>query len=293
MNRGLKRAGYGLAGIIAAAAILAGGAYAASEAMIRWPVARATGAAAASRDPGAITRGRRLAVEYACHGCHGGDLQGQMFHEIPGLFRGWAPNLTLAAARQTDAQLDAALRHGVAADGRRLWIMPSNAFAHLSDQEAGDLIAYMRSFEPAGAELPRTEFRHLARIGILLGKLQSEPARIAKERHLAPIDLGPGLARGRSLSRACIECHGADLTGVGIIGAPDLMVAASYTPEEFERLLRQGVGSGGRRLGFMTRVGPDRLGAWTAEDIQALHAYLKARAAHLLREAEAGRAPSV
>jgi cytochrome c553 len=291
MKRALKWAGYGLAGVVALAALIVTGGYAASEAMIRWPVAKAEGVATATRDPEAIQRGRRLAVEYACHGCHAEGLQGQMFHEIPGLFRGWAPNLTLAAARQTDAELDGALRHGVGADGRRLWIMPSNAFAHLSDQEAGDLIAYMRSFEPTGMEHPRTEFGPVARIGILLGKFLSEPARIAKDRGLAPLDLGPQHARGRSLSRACIECHGPSLQGGDMIGAPDLMVAASYRPEEFEALIRKGVGSGGRKLGFMSSVGPERLAGWSSDDVAALYAYLKARAAHEARLAEAGRQP--
>jgi cytochrome c553 len=290
MNRALKWAGYGLAGVIALAAVVVTGAFAATEAMIRWPVAKASGVAVASRDPGAVERGRALAVEYACHGCHADGLQGQMFHEIPGLFRGWAPNLTLAAARQTDAQLDAALRHGVAADGRRLWIMPSNAFAHLSDQEAGDLIAYMRSYEPTGQDLPRTEFGPLARLGILLGKFLSEPARIAKDRGLAPLDLGPRFTRGRSLSRACIECHGPTLSGNEMIGAPDLMVAASYQPDEFRRLIREGVAPGGRKLGFMRSVGPERLRGWSDDDVAALDAYLRARATHLARHAEAGAA---
>ena len=291
MKRGLKWAGYGLAGVVALAAVAAGGAYGVSEAMIRWPAAKAAGVATVSRDPEAIERGRRLAVENACHGCHGEGFEGQMFHEIPGLFQGWAPNLTLAAARQTDAELDAALRKGVSADGRRLWIMPSNAFAHLSDREAGDLIAYMRSFQPTGAEQPRTRFYHIARLGILLGKFQSEPTRLAKDRGLVPVDLGPQYAKGRSLSRACIECHGPALEGGDMIGAPDLMVAASYTPQEFETLLRKGVGSGGRKLGFMTSVGPERLASWSGEDVGQLYAYLKARAAHRAGLAEAGRPP--
>jgi cytochrome c553 len=288
MNRAVKWTGYGLAGVIALVAVVAGGGLAVSEAVIRWPVAKATGVAVASRDPGAVERGRALAVVYACQGCHGDGLQGQMFHEIPGLFRGWAPNLTLAAARQTDAELDGALRHGVAADGRRMWIMPSNAFAHLSDQEAGDLIAYMRSRQPTGRDLPRTKFGPIARVGILLGKFLSEPSRIDKDRGLAPLDLGPKFSRGRILSRACIECHGADLSGGDMIGAPDLMVAASYQPEEFRRLIRHGVAPGGRTLNFMRSVGPERLGRWSDDDVQALDAYLRARSAHLARRAEAG-----
>jgi hypothetical protein len=43
------------------------------------------------------------------------------------------------------------IRQGIGVDGRSLFIMPSEVFQHLSDQEVAALIAMIRRF-PAGAE---------------------------------------------------------------------------------------------------------------------------------------------
>jgi mono/diheme cytochrome c family protein len=114
-------------------------------------------AVAAATDPGALARGRRVAVMAGCHQCHGENLTGMLFHDEHEVVRAWGPNLTLAAAQQSDAELDRAIRHGVAADGRSPWIMPSEAFAALNDSEMADLLAYLRSFPKAGAPQPRLE----------------------------------------------------------------------------------------------------------------------------------------
>ena len=288
MMRILRWARIGLAGLLAFVAVVTVLGFVVSEAMVRWPHARATGVAHAAADPAAVERGRRIAEVNGCHGCHGQRFEGSLFHDEPLLLRGWAPNLTLAAARQSDAQLDAAIRGGVGVDGRKLWIMPSNAFAHLSDEEAGDLLGYLRTFQPTGAEQPRFQLGPLARIGVLIGKFMSEFDRIVRSRGQAPLDLGPEYAVGRSLSRACIECHGAALKGGDMVDAPDLMVAAAYSPEDFERLLRTGEATGGRILPLMSSMGPRRLKSWSHEDIAALRDYLNARAVHEARLAEAG-----
>ena len=288
MMRILRWARIGLAGLLAVVAVVAVSGFVVSEAMVRWPRAKATGVAHAAIDAAAVERGRKIAEVNGCHGCHGRRFQGSLFHDEPLLLRGWAPNLTLAAARQSDAELDAAIRAGVGVDGRKLWIMPSNAFAHLSDEEAGDLLGYLRTFQPTGVEQPRFQLGPLARIGVLIGKFMSEFDRIVRSRGQAPVDLGPEYAVGRSLSRACIECHGAALKGGDMVAAPDLMVAAAYTPADFERLLRTGEATGGRTLPLMSAMGPRRLRSWSRAQIAALHAYLRARAAHDARQAEAG-----
>ena len=81
MNRVLKWAGYGLAGVMGACALAVGGAFAVSEAMIRWPVERPQVTLVASSDPGAVARGKRVATLNGCHDCHGKDLRGQFFHD--------------------------------------------------------------------------------------------------------------------------------------------------------------------------------------------------------------------
>jgi mono/diheme cytochrome c family protein len=254
------------------------GAFAASEAVFRWPHAKPPVTMTAATDPDSVARGRRLATVAGCHDCHGGDFSGKLFHDEPAIVRAWAPNLTLVTAQHTDAELDRAIRHGVGVDGRALWVMPSEAFAQLSDAETADLIAYLRTFKAKGAQQPALQVGPVGRVGLLLGKFESAPAALEKVGDRRPVDLGPQFAVGRSLSRACVECHGADLKGGGPTGAPDLTVAGAYEPEDFERLMRTGVAAGGRKLGLMTQIAPPRFNALSHEEIGALHAYLKARA---------------
>lgn len=284
MRRVLRFAGLGLAGVAGVAVLAVGGAFAASEAMIRWPVAKPQVQTVAATDPGAVARGRKVAIVNGCHDCHGKNLEGRLFHD-DAMLKAWGPNLTLLSDR-SDADLDRAIRHGVGADGRRLWVMPSNAFALLNDQESADLIAYMRTFKRQGVKQPRFELSPMARAGVLLGKFQSEPAAIAANANLRLADAGPEHVQGRELARACVECHGPELKGGGFLNSPDLTMVGSYDREDFERLLRTGIAAGDRKLGLMSGAAPGRFNAWSSQEIGALHGYLKARASRVVAEAE-------
>ena len=291
MNRMLKWAGYGLAGVVGACALAVGGAYAVSEAMIRWPVERPKVTLVASSDPGAVERGRHVAKLNGCHDCHGQRLEGLKFHDEMPIIRAWGPNLSLALADQTDADFDRAVRHGVAADGRRLWMMPSNAFARLTDQEMADLMTYLRTYKPVGVKQPRFQVGPVGRLGVLLGQFKSEPDQIKTNGPLQLADAGPQHAAGRMVARACIECHGQDLKGGGFMKTPDLSIAASYDGEDFEKLMHTGIGAGNRKLGLMTSVGRDRFSAFSKQEIADLHGYLKARAERQIAAAEARATP--
>ena len=278
MKRLMKWAGYGLAGVAALLLVVIGGAFAVSEAMIRWPAEKPVVRLVASSDPGAVERGRQVAKINGCHDCHGKKLEGLLFHDDMPIIRAWGPNLSRAIAEQTDSELDGAIRHGVAADGRRLWIMPSSAFAHLTDQETADLLAYLRTYKPTGEKQPHLQVGHIGRLGVLLGQFKSEPDMIkADGPGLKLEDLGPRHAQGRDLARACVECHGQRLEGSKMLKSPDLSIAASYDPEDFERLLHTGIAAGDRKLGLMSGVGPARFSDLTSEQIAALQGYLKAR----------------
>ncbi len=92
-----------------------------------------------------------------------------------------------------------------------------------------------------------------------------------------------GHARGRYLTiLACGACHGPDLKGPKAQGPgapPDLSVAAAYSPDDFARLLKIGRRADGSPAGFMAEEVPKRLTALTADEVTAIHGYLKARAA--------------
>lgn len=278
MNRIMKwglRAGLGIVG---AAVLAAGGVFAGSEIMRAQKWDKRDDQITVSRDPAAVARGARLAKIYGCHDCHGADFTGRRFHD-DALVTITGPNLTLAAAHQTDADLARAIRAGVAADGRGLWIMPSDAFSTLTDQETADLIAYLRGFPAKGqtvADPVKVSF--VARVGVVLGKFKSAPSLIEAGLPQA-LDAGPEHAEGRALSRPCMECHGLDLAGLnGALITPDLTRTAAYSPAEFTRLMRTGVAAGERQVGLMSATSRARFDTLTDPEIEALYGYLKARA---------------
>lgn len=281
MSRLSKWAAWTAAGLGGLAAVVLLGGFAASEALLRLPPAHVAGRPVVGvvGDPG---RGQALAQRYGCFDCHAANLQGRLFDDIPGVVVAYAPNLTLVAAGHSDADLERAIRHGVGADGRPLWIMPSATFSHLSDQETADLIALIRA-APAGGEVqPRFKLRPMARVGALLGLFKSEPAVIAAHANPELPDFGPATAQGRSLARACVECHGQSLGGVagGPLVTPDLMIAAAYDSEDFRRLMHTGVAAGGREVGMMSQVARNRFAGLSDAEIAALQAYLKTRTDH-------------
>ena len=268
----------GLAGLVVTLLFAAAGLFAASEAVIRWPQAKAPVHVAAAADAGSVGRGKRLATLMGCHDCHGNNLEGRLFFDEMPVARVAGPNLSRLLPHQTTEDVARALRQGVAADGRPLWIMPSDAFSRLNDQETVDLIAYLRTYPETGAPQPAKQIGPVGRIGALLGKFRAEQAMLKAEAGKAPVDLGPEYAQGRALTRACMECHGLDLKGGALANAPDLAIAGAYDPADFERLLRTGIAAGGRRLGLMSETAPKRFNVLSHEEIGALHAYLKARA---------------
>jgi cytochrome c553 len=234
-----------------------------------------------------VARGRRVAKLNGCHDCHGAQLQGQLFHDEMPIIRAWGPNLSRTLAAHSDADFDRAVRHGVGLDGRRLWMMPSSAFAHLTDQEMADLMAYLRTYKPTGQAQPRFQVGHIGRLGVLLGQFKSEADTIKADAGLKLEDAGPEHAQGRDLARACIECHGPTLKGSPVMKSPDLAIAASYDPADFARLMRTGIAAGDRKVGLMTLVGRSRFSGLTPDEVAALHGYLKARAQRQIATAEA------
>ena len=268
----------GLIGLGIVAVVAVAGLYGASEAMIRWPQAKAPVHLAAARDPGAVARGAHVAKVFGCHDCHGADLTGRMFFDEMPLARVAGPNLSRLMVHQSDEDLARAIRTGVAADGRSLWIMPSDAFANLTDAETADLIAYLRTFPAKGQPQPAKAVGPVGRIGVLLGQFRSSAANLKAQAGAGLPDLGPQYAQGRSLARACVECHGPDLKGSAMVKSPDLTIAGAYDPGDFERLMRTGIAAGNRKLGLMSETAPTRFPAFSHEEVMALHAYLRERA---------------
>jgi cytochrome c553 len=275
MRRVVKWLGAGVVALLGVALLGAGGVYAASEMALHKPVkapARIT-----SLPVGSPERGARIATVNGCHECHGAKLEGKVFHVEAGVGTFAGANLSTLLNR-SDADLDQAIRGGVGVDGRALWVMPSQAFARLTDQETADLIAHLRTFKPVAKPIKTIDAGPVGRLGVVLGKFKPAPVLVAEGAGVEMLDAGPAHAQGRALARACIECHGLELEGQAFTKAPDLTRAASYDLEEFKRLLRTGIGASDEKLGLMSQTAPARFGDWSDEEMAALHRYLKRRA---------------
>jgi mono/diheme cytochrome c family protein len=284
MRKPLRWAGIGLGGlitllIVAAIAvfvwsqIILGRHYsAAAEAL---PVLSAAEKAAAPR----------LARVLGCLGCHGEGLKGKLMFDAPGVARVVAPNITEVAAKASDQQLAAGIRQGIGHDGRGLFIMPSPQYSRLTDRETAALVGWIRTLPRAQGQTRGLSAGPIGRLGIVIGSFRPGPAGVAEYRTQAPIVAGPEHEAGRHLAAtACSECHGPALMG-GSAGpdekTPDLRVAAGYDPAQFRALIRTGRPPDGRDLGLMATVAKADFSHLTDTEIDALHAYLTARAKRL------------
>lgn len=230
--------------------------------------------------PGDLVEGERLTRVLGCRGCHGADLGGRVFFELPHVARLIAPNLTQMRERYSDEKFLRLMRSGAKADGRLALVMPSRAFQRLRDDQLAHVLAYLREVPTVTRELPPTRIQLLARIGMLTGEYdldnfradKPESAEVLADRH------EPDVGRHLALV-ACSECHGMDLAGFPDEGTPGLVVAKAYDEAEFARLMREGITKAGGESasGMMSNVARDRFAALTDQEVAALKAFLDQR----------------
>jgi mono/diheme cytochrome c family protein len=243
-------------------------------------------------DAASIERGHYLATTIGqCVDCHGENLAGKNFLDAPGIGSFYSANLTSGAGGAgktfSDADWVRALRHGVGKDGKPLVIMPAQGFNALSAEDLGALIAYVKSVPPVDNVLPASDVQILGRALFVAGQINALAAESID--HSAPI--APATQRnvtpeyGRYLVRVggCVDCHGANLSGGPITGAPpDAPPAPNITPggeisawsdAQFIQTMRTGVNPAGKQLSsFMPYK---YLGKLSDDELKAMFLYLE------------------
>lgn len=286
MRRVLRWFGYAVAAIAILVLIFAAFVWVASSRVIG-----ATHQATPERlaAPGAALRADidRRARILGCVGCHGEGLRGTRFIDGGPFATIWAPNLTEIAARASDQQLAQGIRQGIGHDGRALFVMPSEMYSRLSDEEVAALIGWIRSQPPGGDRSPPNRWGPIGRTLLALGQLRPVMASIEDFRVRQPYETGAEHAAGRRIAATvCSACHGPDLTGGEPVPdelAPDLALVGAYTLPQFDRLMRAGVPPDGRDLGLMRQYARDDSRHMTDEELAQLYAYLRARADRVTR----------
>ncbi len=218
-----------------------------------------------STDPAVLARGQHLAESVApClnSDCHGGDLGGGKVMDVGPLGKFSAPNVSMGGlgAAYSDGELFRLLRHGVKKDGRSVRFMPAQEFGWLSDADVIAIISYLRTLPAVQKPNGPFEVGTLAKVLDRHDMVVLDVARRIDHDHpeLAPAP-EPTAVYGRHLAKLCKGCHGDNLSGGPIPGAPpDFPVPLNLTPdatglkgwafEDFNRLLTQGMRKNGKKL---------------------------------------------
>ena len=285
----LKWIGRASAGVLVLVMILAGVVYVASERKLRETYDTSVDSVHVPTDSASIVRGEHLVRNVIdCTLCHGDDLGGAVYSSSPALGTIAGPNLTRGKGGvgpdYSDADYLRAIRRGVKRDGRSLIVMPSEVFTHISQEDMGAVLAYLRVAPPVDREVPKSGFGPVGRALLAAGKMNilvaGKTPRITPPASV-PRDTTPAYGKYLADISGCHGCHGYGLSGGRVAGPPNLPPASNLTPAgignwtegDLVRALRQGKRPDGSTL--------DEFMPWkvfrgmTDAEIHALWLYLR------------------
>ncbi|MEO8482871.1 MAG: c-type cytochrome [Acidobacteriota bacterium] len=240
-------------------------------------------------DAVAIGRGKYLVDHVVgCNVCHGADFGGSAPVDAPMIGTLWAPNLTAGAGSVTKDFLTSdwlrAIRHGVAPDGRRLFLMPSADYVNFSDGDVSAIIAYIKSMPPVDRENRGIRLGPVGRALVVAHQMKFAFDEIDHLKR--PPSAAPSVtaAWGEVLSGTCSGCHGPTYSGGKIPGGdpawpparnltPDATGLKGWTFEQFSNAFRHGKRPDGTDLSIVMPW--QQFAGMSDDDAHALWAFLQ------------------
>lgn len=192
-------------------------------------------------DTSSIANGRHISIIWGCVKCHGDDLSGKLLANDPILGTIPSSNLTSGEGgigkNYTDIDWVRAIRHDIKPNSRVEIFM--NDYSILSDQDLGDLIAYLKQIPPVDSQLQAMHLGSVVPIAPAVG-LFTPSAELIDHNATRPVDPIPGatVEYGKYLFTICSECHGNNL-------ADELK---EWNQQDFMRAVQTGVLPNGRNL---------------------------------------------
>jgi len=218
-----------------------------------------------STEPAVLARGAHLARSVAgcaTRDCHGIDLGGGKPIKMGpvGVFAG--PNISQGGLgiAYSDAEYARLLRHGIKKDGSTVRFMPVQDFGWLPDSDVAAIVSWLRTQPAVERENSATSIGVLGKVLDRNDQLVIDVARrIDHDKHEIVPAPEPTAAYGAFLARLCTGCHGEQLSGGRIPGAPSsIPIPSDLTPhetglkdwtyEDFDTLLTKGVRKNGKAL---------------------------------------------
>lgn len=235
-------------------------------------------------DSASYARGRHIAEIRGCMGCHGKNLGGHEAFLPEGSAPGtlYAPNITSGKGgiQYNDEDWIRVLRHGVNKEGTSVWFMPSQEICHISNQELGELLCYIKKQPPVDNAMPAKEIKPLGRLLVFLDKFPLLPAEkidhnaAYKDAVVAEVSV----AYGGYLTTSCKGCHGETFKGNPPIGEglppiPDLTLTGEigkWSETDFLHLFHTGKKPDGTEL---SAAMPVKEFTYTNDELKAIYAY--------------------
>jgi mono/diheme cytochrome c family protein len=241
-------------------------------------------------DSASIERGRILAVD--CRSCHGADLGGKVFFDDPGIGMLPSSNLTGAPGSETEHYTDMdfvkAIRHGLNKSGHKLMIMPSLPYSHISDEDLGCLIAFIRTLPEVERKFPKRKLTYMAQVmagvGLFGNLFHYDIIDHRNAANVPSVPIGNSIEYGSYLTHihGCNDCHKKDLKGGKAPDpvsppVPDISNSGAvgrWNPEQFISVFYTGTTPEGKVLDaqFMPFA---VLGAHSDAEIEAVYNYIK------------------
>ncbi len=240
-------------------------------------------------DAASLELGKHRA-EVLCEGCHGADLSGiDNWFDAPQLGNIDSANLTAGGGglgnEFTTEDYVRAIRHGVDREGKPIFMTAVVSTAHLSDEDLGAIIAYVKSVPPVDHTVKTRHFTPLARILLAAGVLGKLPAEsVSHDVNITAPARGVSADYGQYLvnTNDCQVCHGLNLNGGPFPDPTIKKISPNLTPggelgfwteEQFMNTIRTGKTPSGHELN------PDLM-PWkyyrlfSGDELQAIWLYL-------------------
>lgn len=215
-------------------------------------------------DEASIEYGKHRA-ETLCQSCHGENLSGvDNWFSAPPIGTIDSSNLTSGAGgignEFTTEDYVRAIRHGIDREGKPIFMVAVPSTSHLSDEDLGAIIAYLKTIPPVDHQMKERYFTPLARIllaGGMLGQLPAES--VSHDIHVTAPERGVSVEYGKYLvdTNDCRACHGPELNGGPFPDPTIKKISPNLTPggevgfwseEDFMNTIRTGKTPGGYQL---------------------------------------------
>ncbi len=288
MNPWIKRLGLGLGVLLVLAMTVAALGHVLGERKRERLVAVTVVPVAWATDEAALARGGYLFRSRGCADCHGTDGGGREFINDGKGMRIIGPNITVGGpvAQYTAQDWVRIVRHGVKANGRAAFIMPSEDYNRFTNADVAAVVGYVRTLpaRSGGAAVVELPLPVKALYGF--GAIQDASEKI--DHSLAPaqpVTAAVNAQHGAYVANMCIGCHGPGLSGGAIPGGPPSWpAAANITPgdgsamaryptaDSFVAMLRSGKRPDGSAIAVMPF---ESLRELNDTDAQAVYAFLK------------------